>query len=184
MHSYMVVIAQTVPEGRLFGIDSQTLISIGIQLLNGIILAIALGVLLYKPVKEFMAKRSDRIQSKIDESDANMEKANELIAVYKDKLKEIEKERLEILEAAQLMAKEEAKQILEEAKREASENKKRTLDSIDAEKKRLKEETRLYIIELAALMAEQYITQSIDQETQDKIFHEALAQMEGAKWQG
>ena len=54
------------PEERLFGLDSQTLIQIGIQLLNGIILAVALGYILYKPVKEFLHKRSEGIQNKID----------------------------------------------------------------------------------------------------------------------
>ncbi|NLK75160.1 MAG: ATP synthase F0 subunit B [Clostridiales bacterium] len=183
MHSMVVFLAQTTPEGRAFGLDMQTLISIGIQLANGIILAIALTYILYKPVKEFLQKRTDKIQGKIEDAEATMTKANQLIAEYETKMKYIDKERLEILEAARSKATVESKQILEEARKEAIEIKKRSLESIEADKKRLQEETRLYIIELASLMAEKYITQKIDDDTQDKIFEETLAQMEAAQWQ-
>lgn len=182
MHSQIVFLAQTVPDGRVFGLDSQTLISIGIQLVNGIILAAALGFILYKPVKEFMRKRTEGIRSKIEDTDATMVKAQELIAEYDIKIKDIDKERIKILEAARLKAVDEGKLILEEAKKEASEIKKRSMDSVLADKKRLQEETRLYIIEMASFMAEKYITQKIDNETQDKVFEEALAQMEIAQW--
>lgn len=176
-------LAQAVPEGRLFGLDTQTLISIGIQLFNGILLAVILGFILYIPVKEFMQKRSDRIQSKIDESDTTMNKANELIVEYDAKIKEINKERLEILENARTEAIDEMKIILEQAKKEAIEIKNRSLDSVLAEKKRLQEETRLHIIDLASVMAEKYISQTIDDETQDKIYEETLAQLEETQWQ-
>lgn len=183
MHSVVMFLAQTTPEGRVFGLDLQTVISIGIQLLNGIILAAALGFILYKPVKEFMHKRTDKIQSKMDDADATMDKANKLIAEYDKKLKDIDKERIEILEAARLHAAEESKVILEAAKQEAAKIKKRSLDTIAQDKKRLKEETRLYIVEIASLMAQKYVSQNIDDNTQDKLFEEAVTQLEEAQWQ-
>jgi F-type H+-transporting ATPase subunit b len=64
---------QTLPAGRVFGLDTQTLISIGIQLLNAIILALALTFILYKPVKRFLQKRTEMIQKKIDDSEAAMQ---------------------------------------------------------------------------------------------------------------
>lgn len=181
MQDKIVFLAQNVPEGRVFGLDLQTLISIGIQLINGIILAVALFFILYKPVKEFMRKRTEGIQSRIDETDMAMIKARELMTEYDIKIKSIDKERIEILEEARLKADEERKIILEEAKQEAYEIKKRSLESISADKKRLKEETRLYIIELASLIAEKHISQNIDDEVRDKIFEEALSQMEVAQ---
>lgn len=182
MHNIVVVMAQAMPEGRVFGLDFQTLISIAIQLLNGIVLAVALGFILYKPVKEFLQKRTERIQNKIDDSQATMAKANELIAEYEAKIKDIDRERVEILEAARLKAQEESKIILENAKEEVREIKQKALDSIAEDKKRLKEETRLYIIEIASLMAEKYIAQNIDNEAQDKLFEEALVQLEDSQW--
>ena len=64
MSSKIILLAQAVPEGRVFGLDSQTLISIGIQLFNGSILAVALAFILYNPVKDFMEKRREKIQKK------------------------------------------------------------------------------------------------------------------------
>lgn len=183
MHSKIVFLVQATPEGRVFGLDFQTLISIGIQLMNGVILAVALSIILYKPVKEFMRKRTEAIQNKMNETDAAMAKAKELIHEYDAKIKDIEIERVEILELARLKALEESNKVLENARKEANEIKKRSLESVSADKKLLEEETRLYIIELASLMAEKYITQYIDDETQDRIFEETLLQMEGAQWQ-
>lgn len=183
MHSMIVFLAQAVPEGRVFGLDMQTIISIGIQLFNGIILSAALSFILYKPVKEFMRKRTDRIQSSMDNAETTMAKANELITEYDTKIKEIDQERIEILETARLKALDEAKIILEEARVEAQKIKKRSLDGIAEDKKRLKEETRLHIIELASLMAEKYVRQNIDDETQERLFEESIGQLEDAQWQ-
>ena len=71
----MLLAAQTVPEGRVFALDFQTLSGIVIQLINGIILAAALSYILYKPVQEFMRRRTERIQSKLDDAEAMMAKA-------------------------------------------------------------------------------------------------------------
>lgn len=183
MHNYIVFLSQAVPEGRVFAVDTQTFITAGIQLLNGIILTIALGFILYKPVKEFMSKRTASIQSKIEDSDAAMTNANEVIDEYKTKLKDIDKEHKEVLEAARIKATEEGKVIIEEAKREADEIKKRSMESISVEKKRLKEEARIYIIDLSSRIAEKYIAQNISDETQNKLLEDALTQLEGAEWQ-
>lgn len=179
----IVLLTQAVPEGRIFGLDEQTFIQIGMQLLNAIVLAFALAFILYKPVKEFLDKRSEGIQGKINDADATMAKAKELIAEYENKIKDIEKERLDILEEARLQTINERELIIEEANKEAEEIKKRSIEGASLEKKKLQEESRLYIIELASLMAERYIVENIGNEEQEKIYKETLSQMEGAKWQ-
>ncbi|HHU19897.1 MAG TPA: ATP synthase F0 subunit B [Bacilli bacterium] len=182
MHSMVSLLAQTAPEGRVFGLDLQTFFSGSLQLLNGIILAVALSWLLYKPVKEFLRKRADRIQDEIDQAEATMTKGNELIAEYDKKIQAIDQERIEILEAARLTAEDEAKVILAEAQKEAQEIKKRSLENVSKEQVRFQEESRLYIIELASIMAEKYLTQNIDDESQNKLFEETLAKLEETQW--
>lgn len=178
------LLAQAVPEGRVFGLDSQTLTGTVIQLLNAIILAVVLTFILYKPVKQFLQNRTDKIKGKMDEADSAMEKANQLIAEYEYKLKEIDIEGNKIIEEARKKAAEESKAIIEGARIEAQEIKRRTQESINEERRRFKEESRLYIIELASAMAEKIISKTIDDETQDRLFEEALAQLEYAPWQG
>lgn len=173
---------QTVPEGRVFALDMQTLLGAGIQVLNGIILAFALGFILYKPVKEFMKKRTEGIQSKIEESDSTMANAQELIAEYESKVKNIDKEYERVLLDARIKASEEKKLIIEGAHEEAERIKQRTEGILEAERERIKLETRPYIIELATLMAESYIAESMEKEEQEKLFNEALSELEGAQW--
>lgn len=185
MHSEIILAAaKVVPEGRVFGLDAQALIGVGLQLFNGIILAVALGFILYKPVKAFLDQRSEKIQNRIDDSNATMTKATELINQYDTKLKDVDQERIQILEASRVKANDEMDTILAEARDEANEIKKEAAQRISEDKKRLQEETRLYIVELASLMTEKYLVQNIDQETQNKFFEEALAQLEDAQWQG
>ncbi len=178
-----MLLAQEVPDGRVFALDTQTLISIGIQLLNGIILAVALTFILYRPVKEFMNKRTERFQSKVKEAEAAMARANELMAEYNSKLEAIERDRDKILEEARLKAADESRIILEEARREAYEIKKRSLESVEEDKRRLKEETRSYVVDLASRIAQKYIAERMDAETQDRLFEEVVARLEDAKWQ-
>jgi F-type H+-transporting ATPase subunit b len=183
MYNAIMIFVNNVPEGRVFALDSQTLISVAIQLLNGIILAVALGYILYKPVKKFMQARTEKIQDQIKGSEEKAAKADEVIDEYEAKIKEIDKERIQILENARHQAADEKKAILEEAKTVANEIKKHSADTALADEKRIKEESRQYIIELAFDIAQTYVTLNMDQQTQDRLFDEALAQMEGVNWQ-
>ena len=176
------LLAKAAPDGRVFGLDLQTFFSGSIQLFNGIFLAVVLSWLLYKPVKEFLRKRAERIQEEIDASEARMAKGNELIAEYDKRIEQIDQERIEILEAARLAAEDEGKIILEDARKEAQLVKKRSLESASKERDRFQEESRLYIIELASIMAEKYISENIDNDSQDKIFEETLAKLEDTQW--
>lgn len=176
-------LSQTVPEGHVFALDKQMLIGTGIQFLNGVILTVVLALILYKPVKEFMEKRTDKIQGDIDKSELTMEKANELIAEYEYKIENIDKEYEKVLQEARVEAADARKVILEEAHKEANRIKKRSEGIIESERERMKLETRPYIIELATLMAESYIADNIEKEEQEKIFNEALAKLEEAQWQ-
>lgn len=179
----IAALAQAVPEGRVFALDSQTLIGTGIQVLNGIILTAALGFILYKPVKAFMKKRADSIQNRIEESEKTMAKAKELIAEYESKTKNIDKEFDRVLAEARIKAADERKQIIDEANEESDRIKKRAESVIDAEKERIKIETRPYIIELATQIAQSYVALSLEKEEQEKLFDDALAELEQSQWQ-
>jgi F-type H+-transporting ATPase subunit b len=130
-----------------------------------------------------MQARSDKIREQIESSDEKTARAEEVTSEYETKIKEIDKERIQILENARRQADDEKKTILEEARVEANEIKKRSADTAVADEKRIQEESRQYIIELAFAISQIYVTQNMDQQAQEKMFNEALAQMEGANWQ-
>ena len=175
-------IDSAVPEGRLFDLDMQTLFSIGILLFNVCLLAVALTFILYKPVREFMAKRTEKIRAQLSNAADSMFKANELKAEYEQKLKDIEKERTEILESAHKFAAEKTKQLMDDARNEAASVRERSKADVQRERELLKEEVRSSIIEISSVMAEKFMTRSIDEETQNKLFNETIAELEETSW--
>lgn len=182
MINLLILSTQSVPEGRVFGLDSQTLIQIGIQLFNGIILAIALTYILYKPVKAFLNKRTDRIQSEIEEAETLRAQADSLIEEYQQKIEEIEKERLQILDEAHEKIEEERKVILQQARDEANDLKDAALLRISADRDRMESEMRIQSIDLASELANRYLADNIDYQAQKVYFEKMLRQMEEASW--
>ncbi|MGI6169080.1 MAG: hypothetical protein ACOYI4_05090 [Christensenellales bacterium] len=182
MNFGIALLQGAVPEGRVFALDQQTLVSTGIQLLNVLALAIILGLILYKPVQKFMQNRTNRISGQLDDARDKLSEADSLKTKYEKKLGEIDKERVKILEAARHAAAERSKHILDEARSEAASIKRRTQQSILNEKERLKKETKLHIIEASSLMARKFVQHTIDQDTQDRLYDETMAELEETTW--
>lgn len=177
------LLLEVAPEGRVFGLDQQTLVDIAIQLFNVLFLAAVLGFLLYKPVRKFLQERTERISSQLSDAEEKKLQADKLKAEYENKLKEIGSERVKILDAARNAAAEKGNRILHEARDEAALIRKRAEDSIALEKERLAKEARLHIIQVSSLMAAKFVKHSIDEATQDRLFEETIAELEEATWQ-
>ena len=167
-------------EGRIFALDQQTLISVGIQLLNAAILAVALAFLLYKPVRKFMRARADGIKSQLGRAQADMEAAEKLKAFYERKLEEIELERAGILEQAHRLAEETRGRLTAGAEQEIAAMRARAEAEIRLQRERAQEEARLRVIEAATAMAAKIAAVSLDGATQDRLFAETMAELEGA----
>lgn len=182
MNDYILLLTQAVPEGRVFGLDQQTLIQIGIQLLNTGILAVALTYILYKPVKNFLQKRTERISSEMKSAEEQMAKANELIADYDEKIEAIQQERTELLAKAEASAQEKRAQIIAEAKQDAEAIKEQQLQRAYDDSKRIQEEMRAQVIDFSALIAEKFIQGDIDEEAKDAYVNRITASMEDQAW--
>jgi len=179
-----ISLLQAVPAGRVFGLDQQTLISIGIQLLNAVILAAALSFILYKPLRAFLQKRADRIKAQLGRAENDQNRAGELKAQYEKKLEDIELERTAIIESAHHVAAEQSRQIIEKAKYGATAAMERAAADIKLERERAGEAIRLEMIEIATAMAEKFVAHSMDAETQNRLFAETVAELEDAQWLG
>lgn len=181
MNHYILLLTQA-SEGRLFGLDQQTVIQIGIQLLNAIILAVALTFILYKPVKRFMQQRTERIDSDIKNAEEKLAQANVTIASYEEKLAGIEQERTKLLAEAEASAQERRAAIIAQAKQEAETIKEQQLQRAYDDSRRIKEEMRAQVIDFSALIAEKFIEGEIDDESQDAYFDRVTAAMEDRSW--
>ncbi|MCL2699171.1 MAG: F0F1 ATP synthase subunit B [Defluviitaleaceae bacterium] len=170
------------PSGRLFGLDAQTLFDIGLQLFNVSVLAVALSYLLYKPVLDFLRRRSEKIREQLKRAANDIVRGEEFKAEYEKKLETIAQERSEILDAAHKLAAQQQREILTEAKKEADAIREQARSDVRREQEQIKESLRLHIIDVSSLMTEKFIARSIDKELQDKLFAETMAELEDAAW--
>ncbi len=153
-----------------------------LHLLNFLILFAILYFLLYKPVKNFMAKRQQEYKDIDDEARENLKQAEETKAQYETRMAEAESEiselksrnRVEIeanREKQVRAAKDEAERIIKEAK-----------DQAEKEKNRIIEEAQTEISEMVTDATEKIILQQTAGEAFDQFLSAVdLAEERGSK---
>jgi len=162
----------------LFGLEMQTFIDMIPNLFNFVLVAAFLTLLLYKPVKKILQARADRVMSELDDAENKNLTAQELKAKYEQKVTEIEQERASILDEARKQAGERRTQILNEAKSEAQDVKDRAARDIATEREQIKSAVIESIVDISTDMAARLITTNLDQNAHDKLFAEAMAELE------
>ncbi|MCL2580583.1 MAG: F0F1 ATP synthase subunit B [Oscillospiraceae bacterium] len=182
MEYFNALLLSSVPEGRMIALDMQTVGNILIQLFNAVLLCAILTFLLYKPVLKFVQGRRARIEGQLTQAADDVAKAQELKAQYEKQLADIQVERGEILEAAHKLALEKTNEMLSEAKREVSAIREKASADIQNEREQINAALRLHIIEVGSLMAGKFVTHSIDDATQSRLFAETLAELEETAW--
>jgi len=161
--------------GSVLSLDWELLIRAGMQWFNVALLAVIMTKLLYKPVKNFLADRAERIKNDIDSARANNAQASEIKANYQKMIDNIEKEKEEILIKARQDANKEHERIVLEAQKEAKHLIVKANDEIKVERENAAREIKTQIIEISTLIASRFIEISVDRQTQDKFVDEALA---------
>jgi len=170
------------PEPRVFGLDQQTVIAVAINLFNVAVLAIVLSKLLYNPVRNFMHKRTERINAQLDGAAKEAETVSALRAEYESKLKNIDLQKEEILATARNMAADNSRRILADAKTEADALRERAISEIEFEQARVKDELKKVIIEVSTVMTEKLVSLSMSEEVSERLFNETVAELEEANW--
>ena len=172
------IITDLLPPGRPFGMDAQTFLQVAANFINFAVLAIIMAVLLYRPVREILKKRNERIQGQLSQAEDTMTKATELRTTYEQKIKDISFEREEILSEARKQAAETSRKMVSAAKSEADAIRERVSAEVKSEWDRAKPEIHAAIIDVTSAMAEKFVTLTLDKEAYDKMFAETIADME------
>ena len=158
--------------------DAQTFLQVAANFINFVILAFIMAVLLYRPVRDVLNKRNERIQGQLAQAEDDMAKATELRSSYERKIKDISLEREEVLSEARRQAAETSRKLIAEAKAEADAIKERVAAEVKSEWERAKPDVRTAIVEVSAIMAEKFVTLALNKETYDKLFAETIADLE------
>lgn len=170
------------PGGNIISLDLELLKNLAVIWVNVIILIVILAFILYKPILAFMAARSLSIKNKLDHAKTTLDEADDLKEHYEEKLRDIEKEREEILAGAYKKAMERSEHILKEAREEAEIIYAHTMTELEEEKTSVQEELKRELIELSILVAGKFVDHSLDEETHDKMIEEALQDWEEGLW--
>lgn len=182
MLSYLFVLGQAVPDGRVFGLDQQTAIQIGIQLFNGILLAVVLTYLLYNPVKNFLAQRRQRIEAEFDQAQASQQAAQDLMDEYQEKLAHIDEERQRVLKEARQKAIEDRDLFMEKAQDELDTARQAAAKKLENDRRHLATEMRNQAIDLAASMSQNFLAKEFNKDAHHEYFEREFAQMEDSSW--
>lgn len=167
--SYMIDFGQMVPQ-LIF------------HMIMVLVLFFILGKLLFKPVQKILEKRHETIAGQISQAQQDQDAAKNLREEYEAKLATIAEERDQILADAYKAAKKRESVIIEEAREEAQLMKERAEKDIELERAQAKDELRKEAVQMAVLMAQKFVTASIQEQDHSALIDEALAGMEGADW--
>lgn len=168
---------------RLIGFDPQLLHDAVLTGINIFILFFALSYLLFNPVRDVLEKRKQKIAGELAQAADDKETAAALKAEYEAKLKDVNKEADDILEAARKKGKKREAEMLEEAKAEAARIIERANREIELEKKKAVDDMKQEVIDIAALMAQKVVGSSMNVTIQDTLIEETLKEMGESTWQ-
>ena len=168
---------------RLIGFDPQLLHDSILTGINIFILFFLLSYLLFNPVRDVLEKRKQKIAQELAAAAGDMASASALKEEYEAKLKNVNKEAEDILEAARKKAKTRENEIIHEARAEASRIVERANREIELEKKKAIDDLKQDVVNIASLMAQKAVGNSIDIVIQNALIDETLKEMGESTWQ-
>ena len=169
--------------GRIFGLDAQLLMDAGIMAMAMLVLFTLLSYLLFNPVRDFLKKRQEYVESNLNDALKDKEEAAKLKDEYNSRLAGVEKEADEILSASRKKAIKRENQIVDEAKVEAARIIERANKEAELETSKVKDEVKKEIINVAKEMASKLVEVSIDDAKQASLIDETLKEMGDSTWQ-
>ncbi len=144
------------------------------RVINFVVLAVALGFVLRKPLSQALKSRTQGIKDQLADLEARKDEAEKKLAEYNEKLSRLEKEAEKIIADYIKQGEEARARILKEAESAAEKLKIQARRNIDQEFEQAKLKLEADIFEKALVEAEKIIKEKITAQDQDKIVDEYL----------
>ena len=180
MNPSLFFLLNGLPAERVFALDQQTFIQAFAHIINALVIFGILAYYLYLPIRTMLEMRSEKIRDEMAKAESDMAVAQELRAQYEQKIKGIELERNAILDEARKAANERRIQLLAEANAEVENIKHRAKIEVAMERELIRDQVSYAIVDIASDMAEKILKETIDKTAQEKLFDEALAELESS----
>jgi len=153
------------------------------QIVNTIIIVLLLRHFLFKPVTEFMEKRTQGIEDQLAGAQAREDEAMALMASYEEKLAGIKEERNEMLKEAVRRGEERGEVLIQEAREEIRKMEERSRIDLEREKTKAIHDFKNQISELAVLAAARIIKEELDPTRHESMIQEFIDEVGQDKWQ-
>lgn len=168
-------------DDRLFGLDAQLLFDALVMFIFIMLLYVILSKLFFKPVRAFLEKRQEGIDKAHEEALENQKKAEELKAVYEEKLKEVNKEAENLMSVSRRQALKQQEEIVAGAKQRAAAILSQAQEEALSEKQAVKDDVKHQMAEIAGLLASEFVSAD-DKFRQAMLVEEAIKEMGGETW--
>ena len=168
---------------RLFDLDFQLLHDAIITAVSVFVLFLFLSYMLFKPARELLRKRQERIKTDLDTAKQDKEEAQTLKSEYEEKMADAQRDADSILSEARKKAVRNEEQIISQAKEEAANIIRQARNEAELEKSKAADEVKTQIIDVASLMAGKVVAASIDTNIQDSLIEETLKEVGDSTWQ-
>ncbi len=153
------------------GLMIWTLIAFGITLL-------VLRKLAFPRIAEALDKRANAIADSIDSADRMRREADDLLAEYRERLKEAREQAEDIVTRARKAGDSFQEDSKVQAKRDREELMERTRNEIEAETQRALAEIRKEVANLTVIATEKVTRKSLDEGDQRRLIEEALGEID------
>lgn len=147
------------------------------QIVNFLVLVVILRALAYEPVAKMLKQRSDKIQDSLDQAAADRKAAEQTLAQYKTQLADANKRAQEIVDRAELTARQEREALVAETKREIERMKATAQAEIQNERNRAFEEMKAEIVTLSLQAAEKIVAKNLSSKENDKLINDFISDL-------
>ena len=168
---------------RLFDLDFQLLHDAVITAVAVFVLFLFLSYMLFKPTRELLRKRQERIQTDLDTAKQDRDEALSLKSEYEAKMAGAQKDADAVLSEARSKAVKNEEQIISRAKDEAATIIRQAHNEAELEKQKAADEIKTQIIDVASLMAGKVVAAGIDTNIQDSLIEETMKEVGEKTWQ-
>ena len=144
------------------------------QILNFLILVVILRAVAYKPVARLLQQRSDKIRDTLEKAEADRKAAEQTLAQYKNQLADAQKKAQDIIQKANVTARQEHDTAVEETRREIERMKQNAQAEIESERNRAFAEMKSQIVTLSLAAAGKVVSKNLDTKENDKLVNDFI----------
>ena len=168
---------------RLFDLDFQLLHDAVITAVAVFVLFLFMSYMLFKPTRELLRKRQERIEADLESARTDKDDAEALKNEYEAKMANAQKDADAVLAEARQKAVKNEEMIISQAKDEAAGIIRQAHNEAELEKRKVVDEVKTQIIDVASVLAGKVVAAGIDTNIQDSLVEETLKEVGESTWQ-